>query len=98
MRAIPIAVTILVLISGSAGAFGHALCGERNVVISSLEKNYSEVPVSMGLESTGGVIEVLAAPEGSFTILITRPNGLSCIMVSGENWETVPMRQVGPKT
>ena len=74
------------------------MCGERNVVIASLEKTYSEVPASMGLENTGGVIEVLAAPDGSFTILITRPNGLSCIMAAGENWENVPKQQAGPKT
>ena len=98
MRAILIALAIFALISGSADAFGYDLCGERNKVVANLKKNYSEVPVSMGLESAGGVIEVLAAPSGSFTIIITRPNGLSCIMVAGEDWENVPKRLAGPKT
>lgn len=96
MRAILIALPIFALISGTA--FGHDLCGERTVVVANLNKNYSEVLVSMGLENTGSVIEVLAAPSGSFTILITQPNGLSCVMVAGENWENVSKRQVGPKT
>lgn len=86
MRALLLAMTV-VLFSGDA--IGQTMCGLRNTVVASLEKNYSEVPVSMGLASNGAVIEVLAAPSGSFTIIITRPNGLSCVMAAGERWEDV---------
>ena len=75
-----------------------ALCGERRAVIAELEKTYSEAPVSIGLASNGSVIEVLASPSGSFTIILTQPNGLSCVMAAGENWEDLPKRLAGAHT
>jgi len=96
VRAVLAALGIFVLTASSADA--HALCGERNKVVANLEKTYSETPVSMGLESNGGVIEILASPSGSFTIILTWPNGVSCVMAAGENWEGLPKIQVGPKT
>ncbi len=62
----------------SPSAQAQALCGERRAVVANLEKTYSEAPVSIGLASNGAVIEVLASPSGSFTIILTQPNCLSC--------------------
>lgn len=74
------------------------MCGERRAVVANLEKTYSEAPVSIGLASNGSVIEVLASPSGSFTIILTQPNGLSCVMAAGENWENLPKRLAGAHT
>ena len=71
------------------------MCAERRAVVENLEQTYSEAPVSMGLASNGAVIEVLASPSGSFTIILTQPNGLSCVMAAGENWEDLPKRLAG---
>ena len=45
----------------------------------------------MGLTESGAVLEVLASTVGSWTILITRPDGVSCVVTSGEAWDTVPL-------
>ena len=78
------------------------MCGERRAVVANLEKTYSEASVStglsIGLASNGSVIEVLASPSGSFTIILTQPNGLSCVMAAGENWENLPKRLAGAHT
>ena len=66
------------------------MCAERRAVVENLEQTYSEAPVSMGLASNGAVIEVLASPSGSFTIILTQPNGLTCVMAAGEYWEDLP--------
>jgi hypothetical protein len=76
----------------SSPAQAQAMCGEHRAVVANLEKIYSEAPVSIGLASNGAVIEVLASPSGSFTIILTQPNGLSCVMAAGENWENLPKR------
>ena len=88
-------VATLLLVPVSAAA--QTMCGERSTVIASLEKTYSEVPVSMGLASNGAVIEIIASESGSFTIILTRPNGLSCVMAAGESWEDLPKRLAGSK-
>ncbi len=81
----------------SSSAQAQTMCGERSTVVASLEKTYSETPVSMGLASNGAVIEILASPTGTFTIILTRPNGLSCVMAAGESWEDLPKRLAGAK-
>ncbi len=82
----------------SSSAQAQAMCGERRAVVADLEKTYSEAPVSIGLASNGAVIEVLASPSGSFTIILTQPNGISCVMAAGENWEDLPKRLAGAHT
>ncbi len=81
----------------SSSAQAQAMCGERRAVVANLEKTYSEAPVSIGLASNGAVIEVLASPSGTFTIILTRPNGLTCVMATGESWEDLPKRLTGAK-
>ncbi len=76
----------------------QAMCGDRTEVVSKLKKGYSETPVSIGLASNGAVIEVFASTKGSFTIIMTRPNGLSCLMAAGDSWELLPKRNAGSRT
>ncbi len=82
----------------SSSAQAQVYCGKRGAVLATLEKTYSEAPVSMGLASNGAIIEVLASPSGTFTIILTRPNGLSCVMAAGENWKNLPDRLTGAHT
>ncbi len=81
----------------SSSAQAQTICGERGAIVASLEKTYSEAPVSMGLGSNGAIIEVFASPFSTFTIILTRPNGLTCVMAAGENWEDLPKRLTGTK-
>ena len=46
--------------------------------------------VGYGLAANGSVIELFAAPNGSFTLFATLPHGLSCLIVSGQSWEPPP--------
>ena len=51
----------------------------------------------MGLAADGSVVEVLAATSGSWTILVTKPTGVSCVVASGEAWDHVPPPLKRPK-
>lgn len=86
-RAFVMALAAFVVTGGDA--IGHVLCGERGEVLADLEKTYAETPEARGLASNGSVIEVLVSPTGGFTIILTRPDGLSCVMATGEGWEHV---------
>lgn len=68
-----------------------ASCAARERVLSHLQQTYREEPASMGLANNGGVIEVLRSQDrASFTIIITMPNGMSCMIAAGESWEDLP--------
>ncbi len=76
-------------------ATAQTACDDRKVIVDELAKTFSEIPVSIGLATNGSVVEVFASPKGTFTIVLTMPSGLSCVMAAGESWEHLPHRQGG---
>jgi hypothetical protein len=65
-------------------------CTKRPEIVGQLAKQYSEAPVAIGLSSSGGVVEVLSSKKNkSWTMIITMPDGNTCLMAAGEHWETV---------
>ncbi len=63
-------------------------CGVRDAMVTTLAERYGEVPVSLGLESGGRLIEMFAsARTGTWTILATREDGTSCVMAVGDHFE-----------
>jgi len=97
MKRYLIAVISLFLLGWTSGA-AHAQsapCDARAKVLSTLEGKYSETPTSLGLASNGAMIEVLTSEKGSWTILTTMPNGLSCLIAAGKYWENLPKKVAG---
>jgi hypothetical protein len=43
----------------------------------------------MGLAQPGQVIEVFASSNGSWTMVMTMPDGKACLIAAGDNWEIV---------
>jgi hypothetical protein len=77
------------LVAGSASAMPH--CGERADLVTALADRYSENHVASGLQSATGLMEIwVSEQEGTWTILMTRPDGQTCVLVTGTHWlETV---------
>ena len=65
-------------------------CTDRSSALTHLSKNYQEEPVAMGLASSGGIVEVLTDEKGlSWSIIVTMPTGVTCLVASGEGWEAL---------
>ncbi len=92
MKAGLITAAATVLFLAGASAAHAAACQDRGAVLAKLASKYSETPVAIGMASNGGVLEVLAAhaDASTFTIIVTMPNGISCMLASGENFEMLP--------
>ena len=88
----------VVLIAGFVvtPAFAQAACGDRTPLARQLETAHKEVQQAIGLSSDGRVIEVFASASGSWTVLMTSPNGLTCVVATGEAWEQLPTKVIGP--
>jgi hypothetical protein len=76
----------MALTGAPALAAGQPICAAHDDVASDLEMNYSETPSARGLATAGLMIEVFVSPEGTFTIVATRPDGTSCLLAAGEAW------------
>ncbi len=70
-------------------ASGPTTCAQRDKVVSALCNAYNETPVSIGLTEEGSVIEVMASANGTFTIVVTHPNGLTCPLAAGKAWQAI---------
>ncbi len=75
---------------GGGPVHAQSNCEVRASLIEKLDKGFGEYPVAIGLASTGNLLEVLISADGTWTILITSPNGLACIAATGEHWQTLP--------
>lgn len=65
-------------------------CGPRDIVLSRLADKYKESRQSMGLGANNQVMEVFASDEtGSWTITVTLPNGMTCLVASGQSFEAL---------
>ena len=61
-------------------------CGPRKIITQQLKEKFQESSGGMGL-SKGVLFEIWSAPTtGTFTILTTTPQNISCIMASGKDW------------
>ncbi|MDA7966650.1 hypothetical protein [Ruegeria sp.] len=74
-------------------------CAEREHVIAKLQDSYAEELVFGGLQKSRGaqsVMEVWTSKEtGSYTVLVTQANGISCIVAVGTDFfEAIPKIKV----
>ncbi|MGK8234035.1 hypothetical protein [Roseovarius sp. MS2] len=59
-------------------------CMARAELLRALSERYGEVLAMQGVISTGPLLEIFIAPSGSWTIVLTRPEGVSCALMAGE--------------
>lgn len=72
-----------------------ANCGDRNDVLTQLKDKYKEAPTAFGMTGNGAVVELMTAENGNWTLLLSFPNGHSCMMAAGEGWELWQARLKG---
>ncbi|MDH5410826.1 MAG: hypothetical protein OEY16_05510 [Alphaproteobacteria bacterium] len=63
------------------------VCGKRNDIISRLENGYQEFNSAMGVSTNGSLVELYTSENGTWTLMLTRPDGVSCLIAAGQNWE-----------
>jgi len=77
-------------IAATATMAQNMRCADRGEVIEKLQKKYGETRQSIGINRSSGVVETYASQEtGTWTILLTLPNGQACMIAAGENYEVV---------
>ena len=67
-----------------------ANCAKRDAVVERLQSKYSESFAGGGLQATQTsqtMVEVWASEKtGTFTVILTTPEGLACIVATGTDW------------
>lgn len=91
------ATIIVTLATPAISQFSPQFCAPRDVVVERLKKKYSESRVMLGTAGQGSVmVETYAnKASGSWTLVTTTPEQLSCMMIAGQNWHQLKPKIVG---
>jgi hypothetical protein len=74
-------------------------CAPRDTALAHLAAKYGEAPVAVGVTSKGGLVEVLTTGDGgTWSIIVSMPNGTSCLVAEGEGWRNMGHVETGPQT
>jgi hypothetical protein len=80
----------------AAPASAGTLCLKTPDLRALLTDRYGEVMQGAGLDGNGLVVEVWTHPEGrSFSIVLTAPDGHSCVLRAGELWMPIEPKPPG---
>lgn len=72
----------------ASAASAQAACLSHDKLVQMLSGKYSENPVAEGLEAGGRLFQVFAADDGAtWTMVVTTPDGASCVVAVGEEWQ-----------
>lgn len=70
-----------------------AQCAPRDQIVARLATGFDETRQGAGLtaapDGQAQVVEIFAADSGSWTLIVTLPDGQSCPVASGEGWQTL---------
>ena len=80
-----IAAAMLAGLTTSASAL---VCGPHTIIVDTLAEKHGETRVASGVSSNGALVEVFASEDGStWTVVVTGPTGMPCLVLDGEFWE-----------
>lgn len=89
MRALLLA-TFLTVVSVTSTFAQNNNCVDREEAVNTLDKRYGERLYHQALTSKGNLLEVFINEEAStWTVVMSTPEGLSCLMSAGEDWTEV---------
>ena len=78
------------LILATQAGYSAPQCGQRPQVLDHLGQQYGESRRGMGVAGNNTVMELFAsASTGSWTIIVTMPDGMSCLVATGLGYESV---------
>lgn len=85
------AVLVAALGSTAQAAEPPATCGTHKDLTAYLTSQYSEEVQSLGLTANGMLIELYVSPKATWSAVLTTPQGLSCLVAAGTDWESNPI-------
>lgn len=91
-----VALVLAAMMAFTSPAAAQTNCMKRENALKQLAMGFNETRIAVGVADNGGLVEVLSSRNGqTWTILMTLPNGISCLMAAGENWESVKAIAMG---
>jgi hypothetical protein len=70
-------------------SLAQSVCGKRADIVKRLNTGFEEQRRSAGLAADGNLVEVFSSKTGTWTIIFTKPGGITCLVAVGDNWQKI---------
>lgn len=94
--ALILAATFAALWTAPALSQPGGACAPRSKLVQTLLDDYRETQAGTGLTQTGAVLELFTSDKGTWTLLASQPNGISCMIGAGNGWESIAQIKGNP--
>lgn len=71
-------------------------CFPRDELVQGLGEGFQEVPRMRALTSTGQLVEMFAAPSGTWTMFLTTSGGMPCPIAAGKAFDFIDAPEGDP--
>lgn len=87
---------VLTLILMCSPAHAAGVCGPHAKIVQQLETGYEEQRTGFGLGGNKSIVELFVSEKlNTWSLMITRPDGLTCLMATGSDWGNVQPKDEG---
>ncbi len=88
------AVSLGLLLQTAMPVQAQPVCMPRDDLREELQKQFSEAPTAGAIANNGASVQLFTNRDrSSWTLVMTRPGGASCVLVAGEDWNELPNRE-----
>jgi len=63
------------------------LCTQHGELVAQLDKKYGEKVTASGFDGAGNFVQVFSSENGTWTIAVSVPGGLTCVIAAGDDWD-----------
>jgi hypothetical protein len=88
MKILLFLAALTALFAGYTPAAAKSKCTPRQAAILNLDKLFGEQLAATGLTQDGrAIVELYTSHDATWTLMLTRTDGVSCIIASGNDWK-----------
>lgn len=85
------ALALGLLVQPAAAVRAQPVCMPHDELTKQLYAKFAEAPTANAIANNGALVELFATRDrSSWTLAMTRPGGMSCVLVAGEEWNRFP--------
>ena len=83
----------MVICVGASPALAGTYCAKHDALATILDSKFGEQQTGVGLAGHDAMVELYVSKQGTFTLVSTNTDGVSCIVGAGDNWEKVEPKE-----
>ncbi len=85
------ALALGLLVQPATAVRAQPVCMPHDELTEQLYATFAEAPAANAIANNGALVELFTTRDrSSWTLAMTRPGGMSCVLVAGEAWNRFP--------